>query len=271
MGMFSGVHRPGLRAAFSIVLVMMIITMIGEAAVMGILHAFDMRGLWDIVLAPVLLALLCCPVIFLLVLRPLARELQKARQSELERKNSRAFLQAVIDAIPSGTLVLGRDYRILLANRTARDLFGRDDPVADGLTCHELSHHNSVPCDGQDDPCPLREVVATRRPVTVTHVHTDAGGNRAFVEVTASPILDANGEVTRIVESCSDITERKEADEHMRATLEKVERFNRLAVGREMRMIELKEEVNALARKAQLPPPYDLSFTDGRVEEASHA
>ncbi len=38
-----------------------------------------------------------------------------------------------------------------------------------------------------------------------------------------------------------------------------MERFNRLAVGRELRMIELKEQVNKLAEEAGLEPPYEIS------------
>ncbi len=43
--------------------------------------------------------------------------------------------------------------------------------------------------------------------------------------------------------------------------------FNRLAVGRELRMIELKDEVNKLSDKAGLPPPHDLAFD--RLESAA--
>jgi len=38
--------------------------------------------------------------------------------------------------------------------------------------------------------------------------------------------------------------------------------FNRLAVGRELRMIELKREANELAQRAGVRPPYDLSFDE---------
>lgn len=43
-----------------------------------------------------------------------------------------------------------------------------------------------------------------------------------------------------------DITERKAAEDNVTKTLSELERFNRLAVGREKRMIELKSEINAL-------------------------
>ena len=57
-----------------------------------------------------------------------------------------------------------------------------------------------------------------------------------------------------------DTTQRREAEEKLRSSFAEVARFNRLAVGRELRMIELKREVNAMAAKAGLKPPYNLAF-----------
>jgi PAS domain S-box-containing protein len=61
-----------------------------------------------------------------------------------------------------------------------------------------------------------------------------------------------------------DITERKQAEEELQQRMDEVERFNRQAVGREDRMIELKREVNEMARKAGVAPPYDTTFAESR-------
>ena len=90
-------------------------------------------------------------------------------------RRSGAFLQTVIDAIPDVMLVIGTDYRIVLANRAAREMAGGIDPTV-GLTCHQLSHHRDLPCAGKDEPCPLCQVIATKAPVTVMHTHYDADG-----------------------------------------------------------------------------------------------
>jgi len=65
--------------------------------------------------------------------------------------------------------------------------------------------------------------------------------------------------------------QRKQAEEELRRRAEELERinaelerFNRLAVGREQRMIELKRQVNALAEALGQAPPYDLSFVESR-------
>lgn len=63
----------------------------------------------------------------------------------------------------------------------------------------------------------------------------------------------------------ADITDRKRAEEELRRSMEELDRFNRFAVGRELRMIELKRQINELSQALGREPPYDLSF----VEEGS--
>jgi PAS domain S-box-containing protein len=64
-----------------------------------------------------------------------------------------------------------------------------------------------------------------------------------------------------------DITEHKQAEEDLRRQAEELarsndelDRFNRAAVGRELRMIELKQQLNELSRQLGRPRPYKLDF-----------
>jgi hypothetical protein len=51
-------------------------------------------------------------------------------------------------------------------------------------------------------------------------------------------------------------------NEQLSSSMHELEQFNRLAIGREERMIELKREVNTLAQELGRREPYDLSFTE---------
>ena len=139
------------------------------------------------------------------------------KEMEETIRRSGAFLQTVIDAIPDVLLVIDTDYRIVLANRAAREMAGGIDPTV-GLTCHQLSHHRDLPCTGKNEPCPLRQVIATKAPVTVTHTHYDAQGKEFFVEVSAAPVFNATGEVSYIIEACRDITDRMRLERALRLT-----------------------------------------------------
>jgi len=60
----------------------------------------------------------------------------------------------------------------------------------------------------------------------------------------------------------AEVADRKRVQEQLSRRMRQLEQFNRLAVGREQRMIELKREVNEMARKAGAAPPYDLGFVE---------
>jgi GAF domain-containing protein len=53
----------------------------------------------------------------------------------------------------------------------------------------------------------------------------------------------------------------------LRETAEDLARFNRAAVGRELRMIDLKKEINDLCATAGQPPRYDLDFECGKAKD----
>ena len=129
-----------------------------------------------------------------------------------------ALLQAVIDAVPEHIIVIDRAFRVVLANRTAREAAAAD-PVSEGLTCHRLMHGRDTPCRESEICCPVEEVIQTRKPTTVTHTRRDAQDAEIIAEVTATPILDSYGEVARVVLSSRDITQHERADDE-RAELE---------------------------------------------------
>lgn len=57
-----------------------------------------------------------------------------------------------------------------------------------------------------------------------------------------------------------EMEERKRAEDELKRRNAELERFNRAAAGREIRMVELKQQVNQLARRLGEPPPYTLAF-----------
>jgi len=70
--------------------------------------------------------------------------------------------------------------------------------------------------------------------------------------------------MVRLTGTFQDITERKQVQEELAQRVVELERFNRLAVGREKRMVELKGQVNELSQELGRKPPYDLSFEEDR-------
>ena len=75
-----------------------------------------------------------------------------------------------------------------------------------------------------------------------------------------SPGVGAGQTTIRI--ALTDISRRKVAEAAQVQQGDELTRFNRTMVGREMAMIELKRQVNALSRELGQAPPFNLDFAD---------
>ena len=71
-------------------------------------------------------------------------------------------------------------------------------------------------------------------------------GKRVPCLVNASPLLDGDGGKIGSFGMFTDIAERKHMEEELRGNVEELERFSKLAFGREKKMIQLKQEINEL-------------------------
>lgn len=78
----------------------------------------------------------------------------------------------------------------------------------------------------------------------------------------ATTHFDEAGSVAFAFAFITDLTERKAAEEELRQRNEQLERFNRATVGRELDIIELKKQINALSKELGREPPFALAFLD---------
>jgi PAS domain-containing protein len=78
----------------------------------------------------------------------------------------------------------------------------------------------------------------------------------------AEPHFDETGRLVSFIGTALDITEQRKAEVELHVLNKELSQFNSVAVGRELRMVELKRELNELCTKAGLPQRYELNFTE---------
>ncbi len=83
-------------------------------------------------------------------------------------------------------------------------------------------------------------------------------GGLCEVERCIAPTFDSEGGIINHIVMQRDITERRKAESDLRERTEKQERFNKIAVGREIQMIELKQEINALLEELKREKKYTI-------------
>ena len=71
-------------------------------------------------------------------------------------------------------------------------------------------------------------------------------------------MCDGSGQPVALIGSVSDVNDRKEAEEALLQKMDELERFQHLTVGRELRMIEMKKEINAMLAQSGHPAQYTL-------------
>ncbi|MEJ2153814.1 MAG: PAS domain S-box protein [Desulfobacteraceae bacterium] len=133
------------------------------------------------------------------------RDITDKKRAEQKIRLQNEFLVNVIESLAHPFIVVDvADFRIKIANSAAAGLNFKQ-----GLTCHQLNHGYDQPCSMDEHRCVVREVAASRRPVTLEHFHLDKKNGEIEHEVHAFPLFDAEGEVVQVIQYCIDITEKK--------------------------------------------------------------
>lgn len=119
-----------------------------------------------------------------------------------------------------------------------------------GFTREEMIGHTTVELGimDKDIRAEITDILHSKKFVHDLEImmKTKSGEERAALF--SAEVIMAGGEEIMLAVS-NDITDRKYAEEELKKKLEDLERFNRIAVGRELRMVELKEELRKLEEK----------------------
>ena len=153
------------------------------------------------------------------------------------------------------------DGSILEANAAALKAYGYTHKELLGLTVHDLRAPESLALTAE------QMVAADTKGILFESIHRCKDGGTFPVEVSSQGTTI--GGTRTLISIIRDITERKQAEaviqrhiKELRASNEDLESFNSAAVGRELRMIELKKEINEFCIQTGQPPRYPQDFDE---------
>ncbi len=188
-----------------------------------------------------------------LVVGPDAPRLVRLKSLVEENERLVKEWQTTFDALRDAVCILDAEQRVVRCNRATERYFQRSADEMTGKYCWEIIHDPPTPIS----ECPFRRV---QRSLQRESVEMRVGERR--FEVTVDPILDADNRLVGAVHIVSDITERKRAEEKIQEQLVELQRWYRVTLGREGRIIELKREVNELLHQAGQPIRYQSVVDD---------
>ncbi len=187
-------------------------------------------------------------------------------------RQERMMLRTLIDHIPDSIFVKDAQARKIISNPA--DLLIMQlatEAEAIGKTDLELYPGESGQAWYNDD----MSVITTGQPLLNKEgYYIDENGNKRWQVASKIPLKNEAGNVTGLVGIGHDITKQRQTEEEIRQKVkelalsnDELTRFNRLAIGREMRMIELKQHCNRLSTQLGLAEPYNLDFLKQDVSQ----
>ena len=161
--------------------------------------------------------------------KSLRDEITERKKSENELKNSQRRLADLIDFLPEATFAIDLEGKVIIWNRTAEEYTGvkRENIIGKG------NYEYAIPFYGERRPllvdialnhdCALKEKYPFLKfdNETVTgenYVKTPTKGQMYILGI-ASPLYDAEGNISGAIESIRDISERKQSEESLESVL----------------------------------------------------
>jgi PAS domain S-box-containing protein len=196
----------------------------------------------------------------------ISRDITESKEAEAAVLESRDRLQRVLEVEAVGVMFWDLSTgRLVDANDTFLKMMGysREDVETQVLTWQKFT----PPEYHEVSQAEIRKFQASGRIGPYEKEYFRKDGTRQWLLFSGSSLGH-----NRCVEFCIDISDRKKAEEALRARTAELTRanaelaeFNELMVGRELRMIDLKKEINQFCQQAGQPARYAV---DGEEEKA---
>ena len=177
------------------------------------------------------------------------RDISERKAVEQALRESRATARGLLDATQESLLLLDKEGIIIAVNQTAahrnqrtpQELIGtnRFDILPQNLCESRKAHFNNVLQSG--NPADFED---SRDGMVFHHIYY--------------PVQDKTGAIIGVAIFAQDITERRRLEDEMKRNVEELEQFRKLAIGREIKMIQLKEEINELLSQLSQGEKYKI-------------
>ena len=171
-----------------------------------------------------------------------------------ERTAELRKLSEVVEQSPVAVVITDKDGDIEYVNPTFSEVTGYSAKEAIGHNPRILKSGNQSDSYYKE----LWDTILSGRTWKGELLNRKKNGEEFWENASISAIKNDEGAVTHFVAVKQDITERKHMEEDLRRNLEELERFNKLAMGRELKMIHLKEEINELLMQSNRDKKYKI-------------
>jgi PAS domain S-box-containing protein len=154
----------------------------------------------------------------------LNEEIMKKKKARKELSDILSFQESIINGIADSLIVISNDYKIIMMNKKAREIFSGSDKTI-RCFCHEIINHRNIKDCRNNSLCLLNRMKKNYRPLIEEYKILNRKGIENYFEIIATPLFDKQNKMKGIIEVIRDVTGRKNLEREVIEISEK-ERYH---------------------------------------------
>ncbi len=178
----------------------------------------------------------------------ISRDITEKKKAEAQLRKSREFLNSIIENSGDSIITTNIEGKITLWSAGARNMFGYTQEEILGKNIEML-----YPEELQEERKKWQKAILAGE--IARNIRTqvyNSNGELVNISLTLSPMLDMEGNPVGTIGVSKDITDVLEAEKKLTDKIEELEKWQKLTVGREVKMVELKKEIQDLKKSLEL-------------------
>jgi len=168
-------------------------------------------------------------------------DITKIKEAEEKIRESEEKFRSIVENSSDQIFMLDKDYKFLSVNKTAAGLSRKSSEEMIGRSIFEIFPETIASSFSKN----IKRVFDTGEGMSIEDKMV-VKGRELYNSSSLNPVRDYKGKVVAVTGIVRDITEKKKTEKEINRRSEELEKFNRLAIGRELKMIELKKRIREL-------------------------
>ncbi len=178
--------------------------------------------------------------------------------ADLALQVSEARFRATFEHAAVGIAHVALDGRFLIVNRQFSAICGYPQEELLKLTFQDITH----PQDLEIDQANVQSLIEGRsQTYSIRKRYLRKDGSQVWINLTVSLVRTGNDAADYFISVIEDINEKFLSEDRLQSQLNELRRWHDLTVDRELKMVDLKREINELSIRAGLPPRYQHSVS----------
>ena len=170
----------------------------------------------------------------------------KKEIDDIKIDTSNEMVKAIFDSVRDGLIILDKTGKIIKISKSLLDIghYPEKEIIGRGLKMMIMFHPKSL-------AKMLMNFLKTLSDNEIKPYEVEGktkNGDTLFAEISGAP-LKKKGKIIGVVAIMRDITDRKKIEQELREKNEELEKFKEMTIGRELKLIELKNKVKELEEK----------------------